>query len=59
MARSCKLYGLDSTISQAFLANIGLHSFSYALGARTEPFPICNTRDGPTVSPGFLQQLEL
>ena len=56
--RSYKLYGLDSTNSQAFRRNIVLHSFSYVPEAATDPFPICNSLGCPMVSPGFLQQLE-
>jgi len=56
--RSYKLYGLDSTNSQAFQRNIVLHSFSYVPVAETDPYPICNSLGCPMVSPDFLQQLE-
>ncbi len=56
--RAYKLYGLDSTNSQAFRRNIVLHSFSYVPAAETDPYPICNSHGCPMVSPGFLQQLE-
>jgi hypothetical protein len=56
--RAYKLYGLDSTNSQAYRRNIVLHSFSYVPEAETHPLPICNSLGCPMVSPGFLQQLE-
>jgi hypothetical protein len=56
--RSYKLYGLDSTNSQAFQRNVVLHSFSYVPEAETDPYPICNSHGCPMVSPGFLKQLE-
>jgi hypothetical protein len=56
--RAYKLYGLDSSNSQAFRRNIVLHSFSYVPEAETDPYPICNSLGCPMVSPGFLQQLE-
>ncbi len=56
--RSYKLYGLDSTNSQAFRRNVVLHSFSYVPEAETDPYPICNSHGCPMVSPGFLRQLE-
>jgi hypothetical protein len=56
--RAYKLYGLDSTNSEAFRRNIVLHSFSYVPEAETDPYPICNSRGCPMVSLGFLQQLE-
>jgi hypothetical protein len=56
--RAYKLYGLDSTNSQAFRRNIVLHSFSYVPDAETDPYAICNSLGCPMVSPGFLQQLE-
>jgi len=56
--RSYKLYGLDSTNSQAFRRNIVLHSFSYVPEAETDPYPICNSLGCPMVSPVFLQRLK-
>ncbi|HTR30382.1 MAG TPA: murein L,D-transpeptidase catalytic domain family protein [Puia sp.] len=56
--RSYKLYGLDSTNSQASRRNIVLHSFSYVPEAETDPLPICNSLGCPMVSRGFFQQLE-
>jgi hypothetical protein len=56
--RSYKLYGLDSTNSQAFRRNIVLHSFLYVPEAETEPYPICNSLGCPMVARGFFQQLE-
>jgi hypothetical protein len=53
-----KLYGLDSTNSQAFRRNIVLHSFSYVPEAKTDPYPICNSLGCSMGAPGFLQQLE-
>lgn len=56
--RSYKLYGLDSTNSQAFQRNIVLHSFAYVPDAETDPLPICNSQGCPMVSKGFFLQLE-
>jgi hypothetical protein len=56
--RAYKLYGLDSTNSQAFWRNIVLHSFSYVPEAETDPYLICNSLGCPMVEAGFLQQPE-
>jgi hypothetical protein len=56
--RAYRLYGLDSSNSQAFRRNVVLHSFSYVPEAETDPLPICNSRGCPMVSEGFLRQLE-
>jgi hypothetical protein len=58
IGRAYKLYGLDSTNSQAFRRNIVLHSYSYVPEAEIDPYPICNSLGCPMVSPGFLRQLE-
>ena len=56
--RAYRLYGLDSTNSQALRRNVVLHSFAYVPEAETDPLPICNSRGCPMVSEGFLKQLE-
>lgn len=53
-----KLYGLDSTNSNAFNRNIVLHSYSCVPGLETYPYPICNSRGCPMVSPFFLKSLQ-
>lgn len=56
--RSYKLYGLDSSNSQAFVRNVVLHSFSAVPELETYPSPICNSLGCPMVSQGFLRALE-
>jgi len=53
-----KLHGLDSTNSNAFNRNIVLHSYSYVPDEETYPYPICNSRGCPMVSPSFLKSLQ-
>lgn len=53
-----KLYGLDSTNSNALSRNIVLHSYSCVPEQETYPYPICNSRGCPMVSPAFLKQLQ-
>ena len=53
-----KLHGLDSTNSNAFNRNIVLHSYSCVPEQETYPYPICNSRGCPMVSPAFLKQLQ-
>jgi hypothetical protein len=54
-----KLYGLDSTNSNAFSRFVVLHSMSCVPESDVYPFPICQSDGCPTVSPGFLKQLAL
>jgi len=56
--RSYKLYGLDTTNNQAFRRNVVLHSWKDVPDAETYPYPICNSRGCPMVSPAFLCQLQ-
>lgn len=53
-----KLYGLDSTNSNAFNRNIVLHSYNCVPDGETYPYPICNSRGCPMVSPLFLKSLQ-
>ena len=53
-----KLFGLDSTNSNAFKRNIVLHSYNCVPLEETYPLPICNSRGCPMVSPAFLKQLQ-
>lgn len=53
-----KLYGLDSSNSNAFSRNIVLHSYDCVPGQETYPYPICNSRGCPMVAPAFLKQLQ-
>lgn len=53
-----KLYGLDSTNSNAFNRNIVLHSYSCVPEGETYPYPICNSHGCPMVSPLFLKNLQ-
>jgi L,D-transpeptidase-like protein len=53
-----KLYGLDSTNSNAFIRNIVLHSYNCVPEQETYPYPICNSRGCPMVAPAFLKQLQ-
>ena len=53
-----KLYGLDSSNSNAFSRNIVLHSYNCVPGQETYPYPICNSRGCPMVAPAFLKQLQ-
>lgn len=53
-----KLYGLDSSNSNAFSRSIVLHSYNCVPEQETYPYPICNSRGCPMVSPLFLEQLQ-
>ena len=53
-----RLYGLDSTNDQALTRNVVLHGFTGVPKSETYPYPICNSRGCPMVSPVFLQQLQ-
>ena len=53
-----KLYGLDTSNSQAFVRNVVLHSYAAVPMRETDPSPICNSRGCPMVSPVFFQELQ-
>jgi hypothetical protein len=53
-----KLYGLDSSNSNAFSRNTVLHAYDCVPERETYPYPICNSRGCPMVTPAFLKQLE-
>jgi hypothetical protein len=53
-----KLYGLDSSNSNAYERTIVLHSYKCVPGQETYPLPICNSRGCPMVAPGFLEKLK-
>jgi hypothetical protein len=53
-----KLYGLDSTNSNAYDRFIVLHSYYMVPDKETAPFPICNSLGCAMVSKAFLAQLE-
>ena len=53
-----KLYGLDSSNSNAFSRSIVLHSYSCVPEGETYPYPICNSRGCPMVAPLFLKELQ-
>lgn len=52
-----KLYGLDTTNSNAFKRFVVLHSHSCVPDAEVHPYPICQSDGCPTVSPAFLNKL--
>jgi len=52
-----KLYGLDTSNSNAYNRFVVLHSHSCVPEQEVNPYPICQSDGCPTVSPGFLQQL--
>jgi len=54
-----KLYGLDSTNSNAFKRNVVLHSYDCVPPQETYPYPICNSRGCAMVSPEFMKQLQV
>ena len=54
---SYKLYGLDSSNSNAFERSIVLHGYD-CVPEQTDHSPICNSRGCPMVAPGFLQKLK-
>ncbi len=54
-----KLYGLDSSNSNAFNRFVVLHSHSCVPDDEVYPFPICESWGCPTVSPDFLQLLKI
>lgn len=52
-----KLYGLDTSNSNAYNRFVVLHSMECVPEKEVSPYPICQSNGCPTVSPGFLQQL--
>jgi len=52
-----KLYGLDSTNSNAFKRFVVLHSFSCVPDEEVHPAPICQSLGCPMVSPAFMNKL--
>lgn len=57
--RAYLLHGLDTTNSHALERHIVLHSYNCVPDGETDPYPICNSRGCPMVSPAFLQQLQV
>ena len=53
-----KLYGLDSSNSNAYERSIVLHSYECVPEQEIYPFPVCNSRGCPMVSSEFLQKLK-
>lgn len=53
-----KLYGLDSSNSNAYKRFVVLHSHDCVPNQPTFPLPICQSDGCPTVSPGFLLKLK-
>lgn len=53
-----KLYGLDSSNSEAFNRFVVLHAHACVPNEETAPFPICESWGCPTVAPAFLTQLK-
>ncbi|MEO8172503.1 MAG: murein L,D-transpeptidase catalytic domain-containing protein [Sediminibacterium sp.] len=56
---SYKLYGLDSSNSNAYNRYIVLHSHSCVPDAEIFPNQICNSQGCTTVSPAFLKELKV
>jgi hypothetical protein len=52
-----KLYGLDSTNSNAYSRYVVLHSMECVPNEEVNPYPICQSDGCPTVSPAFLKKL--
>ena len=50
-----KLYGLDSTNSNAYSRFVVLHALQCVPESEVSPYPICQSDGCPTVSPGFLR----
>ena len=53
-----KLYGLDSSNSNAYARYVGLHAHSLVPQREVFPLPICQSLGCPMVSAGFLSQLQ-
>jgi len=56
--RAYLLHGLDTSNNRALERHIVLHSFSCVPDGETDPYPICNSRGCPMVSPAFLAQVQ-
>ena len=54
-----KLYGLDKTNDKAFDRFVVLHGHECVPDEEVSPAPICESWGCPTVSPGFLKQLQV
>jgi hypothetical protein len=52
-----KLYGLDSTNSNAFKRFVVLHSYICVPDEEVHPAPICQSQGCPMVSPAFMNKL--
>ena len=52
-----KLYGLDSTNSNAFKRFVVLHSYTCIPDEEVHPAPICQSQGCPMVSPAFMNKL--
>jgi hypothetical protein len=52
-----KLYGLDSTNSNAFKRFVVLHSYTCVPDEEVYPLPICQSLGCPMVSPAFMNKL--
>lgn len=52
-----KLYGLDSSNSNAYGRTIVLHAYGCVPELEVYPLPLCNSRGCPMVSPMFLKKL--
>lgn len=52
-----KLYGLDSSNSNAYRRNIVLHSYYLVPDKETDPLPICNSLGCAMLSDNYLKQL--
>jgi L,D-transpeptidase catalytic domain len=53
-----KLYGLDTTNSNAFKRFVVLHSHTCVPNEETAPLPVCESLGCPTVAPLFLRELK-
>jgi len=56
--RAYKLYGLDTSNSNAYNRFVVLHSFYAVPEVETAPLPICQSNGCPMVSAGFMKKLE-
>jgi hypothetical protein len=56
--RAYLLYGLDTSNDRALERHIVLHSYGCVPDGETDPYPICNSRGCPMVSPAFLARLQ-
>ena len=56
--KSYKLYGLDSSNSNAYARFVVLHSYECVPDNEVDPYPICQSRGCPMVSNNFMKKLE-